>query len=329
MKPLRRNREPEPAKPGPRARDTDRDEAVEELQSAYVDGQIDADERERRTDLALKATHLVDLEPLIRDLQVSPRVPAPAPTDGTSEPVRKKPKKRTPAKPTNHRDGLPLGAKIGMGVAVASMVVAGIGVAASLGGAFDGDSEGGTDAGQAELAHQPTVQWSNVKDQLPTKAKGDAGVDLPRLTTWSITRDNVRALLDGYREQLGTPYFRRLTLHPDWLTIDRPVAGAGPTVETWTYDESGSFTRGETARGDGDMTLMNVRDLDVDRLFDNIDGALKELESDDAELLHVTVDLKQGNPSVQIYATDKHDITVGGYWATTLSGKVYEGGFTK
>lgn len=59
-----------------RARDADRDRAVEVIETAYVDGQLGDADRELRVARALSAATLGELEGLTRDLQV-PAAPAP------------------------------------------------------------------------------------------------------------------------------------------------------------------------------------------------------------------------------------------------------------
>lgn len=333
MKPKRRRPVQEPTKAGPRARDADRDQAVEALLEAYVDGQLDADERERRTALALSATHLVDLEPLTADLQVPAKAAVPS-TAGTpqSTPVRR-PAPKTAR--SSERDGWPLGAEVGLGVAVVSLLIGGVGTATNGFGVFGGADVtgntgifGGTDDNRyASLSGQPTTPWSEVADDLPAPTKHDRPVRVPDLTTWSVTRENVQALLRGYREQLGTPYFRRMLLYPEWASIDRPVSGDRPTLESWTFDQTGEFTLSEVNPDDGEMPLMDVGDLDVDGLFASIEDAFDKLDSDDPRLLYVTVDLTKGNPAVDIFVADKYDISISGYVTTTLSGKLHRGSF--
>lgn len=332
MKPKRRRPVQEPTKAGPRARDADRDQAVEALLEAYVDGQLDADERERRTALALSATHLVDLEPLTADLQVPTQsvVPSAAATPESTPKHRPAPKPT----PTAGRDGLPLGAKVGLGVAVVALLVASVGTASNGFGVFNGADVigngaifGGADDDYASLSGQPTTPWNEVGDELPAPTKHDRPVRIPDLATWSVTRENVRALLRGYREQLGTPYFRRLLLYPDWASIDRPVSGDRATLESWTFDQAGVFTRSEVNPDDGKMPLMDVGDLDVDGLFASIEDAFDKLDSDDPRLLYVTVDLSKGNPAVDIFVADKYNISISGYVTTTLSGKLHRGSF--
>lgn len=333
MKPRRRRPTQEVVKQGPRARDADREQVVEELQAAYVDGQIDADERERRTDLALRGTHLEDLRPLVADLQVSPR-PATLPEDvppsaaPQQKATRTKPRRTSRANTTTR--GTPLWVKFLMGAAaVVAIGGTGFGIAASVGAFSESDADRYA-AAQAERAHQPTVQWSEVRDELPDRAGDDSPVALRGLTRWSITRSNLEALLDGYRKELGTPYFRRIQLNPGFAVIDRPVAGKVPTLETWVYDERGRFSAEEIDSSDGDMTLMNIADLDIDRLFANIDKTLEEAHlDDDGTVYSVTVELKNDQPEVSIMVADPDNITAGGYFNTTLSGKIYRGAFSR
>jgi len=98
-------------RPPLRAKDSDREAVVDVLNGAFVDGQLDQDEHQRRVDVALAAPTVGSLSVLTADLQLSadvfrdlsakglvPHDPAPAPTatpapsgttvsTGTAEPV--------------------------------------------------------------------------------------------------------------------------------------------------------------------------------------------------------------------------------------------------
>src|SRR6476469_2283835 len=62
-----------------RAGHADRDQAVEILKDAFVDGQLTRDEFDARTDRALAARTCADLAALIADLRPAPARQAPAP----------------------------------------------------------------------------------------------------------------------------------------------------------------------------------------------------------------------------------------------------------
>lgn len=55
-----------------RARDVDRDAAVEVVEAAYADGQLDAAERDRRVGVILQAVMLRDVRGMVGDLQGVP-----------------------------------------------------------------------------------------------------------------------------------------------------------------------------------------------------------------------------------------------------------------
>ena len=86
-----------------RAKDADRDRAVEVIETAYVDGQLGDADRELRVSRALSAETLGELEGLTRDLQ------------RPAEPVRPAP----PARPPTRRPGR-------AGLVVAGVVAAGV-----------------------------------------------------------------------------------------------------------------------------------------------------------------------------------------------------------
>jgi uncharacterized protein DUF1707 len=71
-----------------RAGHADRDQAVEILKDAFVDGSLTRDEFDARTDRALAARTCADLAALIADLRPAPAWPAPAPAPPVRPPVR-------------------------------------------------------------------------------------------------------------------------------------------------------------------------------------------------------------------------------------------------
>lgn len=295
-------------KQGPRARDADRNAVVEELQGAFIDGQIDADEREHRTALALAATHLVDLEPLLSDLQVS------------KEPDRAS---QLPEQSGSHPAGKALRKHWLKGLAAAGVAVAAV---IALGSVTSGpiptpSMPGVPVPGDAHAEEQQTVQWSEVSSDLPEQTRDATPDRVPGVGHWSVTQDKVRALLDHYRSELGTPYFGSIWLSPDRAEIARPLRGGLPRTESWTYDDAGFAPSSPQGKG-RDMTLMDLRDLDLDKLFANINYALDELDAPETQILYVSVSLWMGEPQVAVYVTDPVDGSNVGYLHTTLAGTI-------
>ncbi|MFI5428431.1 DUF1707 domain-containing protein [Aeromicrobium sp. UC242_57] len=99
-----------------RARDVDRDVAIEIVEAAWADGQLTRDEYEQRVDRLLQASTLADLERDILDLQPEGVVWRPRPSSATT----------TPAPPVRHEPTTP-STKLSV---LTGLVLAGVGVAA-------------------------------------------------------------------------------------------------------------------------------------------------------------------------------------------------------
>lgn len=283
-----------------RARDEDRNRVVSWLDEAFVDGQINQEDHDARTEAALSATRLGELDGLVADLQPpSAAVPAARPV----------PRKRT-------------------GAAVVAVVVA-----LAIGGITwavvgSGDGEGGSSETPGRVDRgffggkndSPQTTWKAVKDALPSPTAPDrTKLQLPAVGRWSLTEEKVKALVAGYQEQLGTPYFAQAQLYPEWASIDRPVAGTKPRMETWGYRGTElSMGRSE----DENEPLLDWRDVNLTRLFDNVDFALNKLNVPDALVLYISIYVFSDEPVINIYVQSSEDDDVIGYLNTTLGGKV-------
>jgi hypothetical protein len=71
LEPSRPAGEPVPADTSPRASDAERNQAVDRLRTAYVEGRLDQEEFDERSDMALKAKTIGQLERLFDDLPAS------------------------------------------------------------------------------------------------------------------------------------------------------------------------------------------------------------------------------------------------------------------
>ena len=284
-----------------RARDEDRNRVVSWLDEAFVDGQINQEDHDRRTEAALSATRLSELDGLVADLQPpSAAIPAARPVTATP---------RT-------------------GAVVAAMVAA-----LAIGGITwavvrpddRGDSPSDTPV-QVDRGFfggkndSPQTTWKAVKDALPSPTSPErTKLALPEVGRWSLTEDKVKALVAGYQEQLGTPYFAKAQLYPEWTSIERPVAGTKPRLETWGYRGTEfSMSRSE----DENEPLLDWRDVNLTRLFDNVDYALNKLDVPDAVVLYISVYVFSDEPVINIYVQSSEDDDVIGYLNTTLGGKV-------
>jgi hypothetical protein len=179
-----------------RARDADRDRAVEVIETAYVDGQLGDADRELRVARALSAATLGELEGLTRDLQV-PAAPALA---AASPSLRARPRRG--------------------GLAVAGGVAAAAGVLALVPFVFLASS--------SDQSAPPPGSESARAIEVPAVAEPAAAFEM--------TPGQVRRFLKGYERKFGTREAFEVSFFPDRAQAQVPVRGARPRMERWTWN---------------------------------------------------------------------------------------------
>lgn len=303
---------------GKRARDSDREAVVTALHDAFVDGQLDTAEHQRRVDTALESAYVDDLRPLVDDLQVETpaalAVPAATPS---------------PKRPTAPRDDAAerratWGA---LGVIAAVAVIGGAVWLGVRGGddaptAYDGAPAAVGEVDEAEQADRLTevVRWDAV--ELPAGSPDeDAELAMPGLGEWRADEAHLTAFIDAWRDAKG-PYYTELTVRPDRVNLTLPTAGTVQRTEKWDYGVAPGLATLWIISGAGrDEVTMDLRDLDVAALFDNIGRAVEDLGLEEGQLSFVSVALDtDGLPAVSIYAKNRHQETA--WLQTTLSGSI-------
>lgn len=324
-----------------RARDTDRNAVVAALSEAYVDGQLDAAEREERTATALAATHVDQLGGLIADLRgdavdaaaaqlatkPAPRRTPPTASTSTSSTTSSTRTSVTvttaPPRVVRKRRSARTRRLVTLVVTVALLVGAGLGVR-HLFGPDEHD----------ELVAEQRAQLVSIDDVhlIPEEPdRGDMFADRPTvalegLADWAPDEAHVTTLLEQWRSVKGA-YATQLTFRDSGAMITIPVAASTPRTEQWTVtaEEPGApylwIADGHLDRG---ASVIDLRDLDVPRLFDNIGRGIADLDVEDAVLNWVQVGLDPVDdlPQVDIWITNAYD--EGARMTTTLSGHVLE-----
>ncbi|UYM03894.1 DUF1707 SHOCT-like domain-containing protein [Solicola gregarius] len=279
-----------------RARDDDRDRVVAALDDAYVDGQIDADEREARIAATLSARTLAELDAVLADLQVENVLPEPEPSSSRAPVI----------------------------AAVAAVAVLGF-----IGWQIVGDgpeppdsSIGSVSEAESAVTGEDVVMWSDVENELSAAAPSGKGIRVPEIQGWSGSEEDIRALIDAYREKRGD-YVVEASFRPEYATLSEPLGGADPTSQVWSYYPHDPMLRSSAAASDGvrDRVLVDLRDLNLDQLFANFEYALTELNVEDAQLLYISVNEWNGAPQIQIYVRAKRYSNEVGYLNTTLEGE--------
>lgn len=326
-----------------RARDIDRNAVVTALSEAYVDGQLDAAEREERTATALAATHVDQLGGLIADLR-GDAVDAAAAQLATKPAPRRTPPTRSTSTSTStttsstrtsvtvttaaprvvrKRRSARTRRLVTLAVTVALLIGAGLGVRHLV----------GTDE-HDELVAEQRAQLVSIDDVRLTPEEPDPGdtfadrptVALAGLADWAPDESHVTTLLEQWRAVKGA-YATQLTFRDSGAMITIPVAASTPRTEQWsiTADNPGApylwIPDGSLERG---ASVIDLRDLDVPRLFDNIGRGIADLGVEEAVLSWVDVQLDASTdlPTVDIWIDNAFDEV--GWMSTTLSGHVLE-----
>ena len=266
-----------------RARDADRDRFVELIESAYVDGQLGAEDRELRVSRALSAETVDELRALTRDLQAPPGAVLP---DAVA----------TPARPRLTAQLLAfLALVVLLGLGAVSLVVTSV-------------------TGEADSASSSS---SGVTVEVESAPAEPQVVDAP---SFRMEPARVRGFLRAYEAQFGTLDAYEAGFYPARVGAKVPVRGSRPRFERWSWD--GAWRQDTEASAlRPPSPVVDLGAIDVRRLFANIAVARKSLGVQDGELSHVLVNTwTDGRPTVNVYVSNSFGES--GYLKTTMSGEV-------
>jgi hypothetical protein len=272
-----------------RARDQDRDAAIEQIEAAYVDGEITSVDRDLRVGNALKASTLGELAMITRDLQTQTQTPAPA---------------EAPRPPLRPR-------RLVIPVVVMSVVAVGVVLAFNAFGSDD-PPESSTEQ-VVQPPDQPSPDQPSPGQQSPDQEEPADG--------FTMTPAGMRAFVAAYEDQFGTSDVLEATFYADDRVILMvPTRGNSNRHERWSYKDEFTQDEGATTNASGEQPI-DLRDLNVTALFENIQKAKRVLNVDHGELTHVNLTSTfEDVPVANIYVSN--DFQESGYLRTALNGKV-------
>ncbi|MCQ4119686.1 DUF1707 SHOCT-like domain-containing protein [Rhodococcus tibetensis] len=274
--------------PRTRARDLDRVNACSQLDAAYADGQLGADEYHDRTSQAMAAKTLAELNLLISDLQLPASL-----TDDV--PVR--------------RPGSPRRA-LRIAVGVAALVGAGI-VAVAL-TQHDGPEHAGASV-PVQVQVEPPVDKPAAADPVTPIV-----VTAPN----PLTPAGIAAVFDAYRGKFGDLTAHRMALHPAYAFADRTVMEAPDKTDSYSF--RGEFTpwgpRTPRLSGAADVDLGQV---DVSALGALLGDAPRLVGAPDGSIGHVLIADGGRGPTMNIYVKKAGNLG-GGYVKAGLSGDILQ-----
>ncbi|WP_235737895.1 DUF1707 SHOCT-like domain-containing protein [Nocardioides alcanivorans] len=307
-----------------RARDQDRNQVVETLQQAFVDGQIDADELSRRSSKALAAVHMVELERLIGDLQGATALAPDLQGVGRAGDVLSAPAPKPPIK------------TLLAVTAVASLLAALVGIPFVLADRDDHDVSAAAPAQELDaeeqreqegLEHAATmaITWSEVRDEVSGRAYPDGAYwPIKELGPFRVDAATLTTVFEEWEKAFRAPYVHSLRINPGYLRFERPLGRTRPRVEDWefTKGKEGLRLADEADDAGRDLDLIDLHDFDVEAFVANIERGVEGLNVEDGSLswADVLVDSSAGVPVVQIWITNSYDET--GWMTTTLDGRI-------
>jgi len=197
---------------GTRARDTDRNDTCQILDSALADGQLSMEEHRTRVALATQAETLGDLQSLISDLQTA------------NAPVQLPDLKRRPKLS-------PAGAGLGIRLAVAGVLVV-LGIA--IGWGLYGDTTSPVD-----FTSDPGAKSDGIPARVLTAPK-----QLQSL-------GGLNGLVEQMKQKFGDTEGYRLVVYPDYASLDRPDPNDERRKLSYTY-RGGWGDPSSSAKSDSD-----------------------------------------------------------------------------
>lgn len=299
-----------------RARDTDRNDVVEALEAAFVDGQLTSDEREARVSAALAAVELEDLRALVKDLQNAPEQFRPGVVSSVRAAATASPTRRYALIAGSIVAILGIGQMVNMAVDRGSDPMHHSSVTA------DADAEAKAIADSASFV----VMWSDVRNELTSgQPANQREGQVPTLEPWEVSAERVKGLFEVIHNQFDAPYLTELGLRPEYFSFTRPLKGTQPRTEDWSYSKVGGVRASEPDVESGrDLALFDTRDVDVDALFRNLDTALTTLDVEDAKLswIDIKYDSSDEVPVINIWVTNRFEENA--WLETTLDGRIYK-----
>ena len=276
-------------RPPLRAKDSDREAVVEVLNGAFVEGQLDPEEHQRRVDVALAAPTVGSLSVLTADLQLSgevfrdlsakglvPHVPAASPTGTTA--------------PTGAPEPVPTKLVWAKGRLVALAVVVLLIAGNCVGNAvISGDRA--DDSGFADPI-----------------GLGQSGLVLDE------------AFLDdfitSYEARFNTTEVVSVESEEEGLLVIVPVVGQAPGT-AYSYEE-GVFTK-VPGTGAADDRTVDLADLDTAAIAGLPDQAVEELGVDDPEQVDLLIGQTRAGPGVEVSVTGDDGVAT---MTTDMGGQV-------
>ncbi|HEY1134383.1 MAG TPA: hypothetical protein VGE77_07380, partial [Nocardioides sp.] len=149
--------------------------------------------------------------------------------------------------------------------------------------------------------------------------------EFEQLEDWTLSEDRVTDLVEAWTAFTG-PYLTELTFYPSHVSLTVPTRSAGDVMlERWSYGYDHAPTTASLSNAEATRDTVpgfSVAELDVPRLFDNVERALAELGVEEAVVstIGVRTSIMSELPEVSIYVHNRLGDTA--RLTTTLAGHV-------
>jgi len=225
-----------------RARDSDRDAAIEVVEAAWADGQIVEADRDKRVEELLRAQTMSEIRTYTQDLQPPQPDPsgAPRPAYGTATTVATvKPDVAAPVR-TN------AGSKLACGLLLLiplGLVGAVIGIIAAVVSSTSDTPEPGEDPGVGQVN--------------------------------TMSEEGYAELIDDLQSETGSSVVFEAVLYPGYAVMQVPV---DPTTNRYEYRYWDGSLDEATSKSTTDYTRFDLRDVDPDVIVRLVDEARSRVE---------------------------------------------------
>jgi hypothetical protein len=259
-----------------RAKDTDRNNTCQVLDSALADGQLSMEEHRTRVSLATTAATLGDLQSLVDDLQNDN---APVQMPNLQKPSRMR------------AAGVSTGAGWGLRFATAAVLVL-LGIA--IGWGLYGNTS------------------SPLSFQTDPGAKSD-GIEGKVLTPPRQLHSlgGLNGLFEQMRKRFGDTMGYSLTVYPEYAVLDRADPNEPRRILDYTYRGGWGDSTSNSAKADDDV-LVDLGAIDVPKVVEVLRGAHETLDipKEDVDNVYLVIDpsptpIRPGELTLTVYVSSE------------------------
>lgn len=270
----------------------ERDAAVHALDTAYADGQIDAEEHQERLHQVLEATEVRELSRQLLDLQ-GPGLPAPP---ESSAPPRPGLRERTRSGLTYVRRELRADRQ-------------------RLGGLWarlSRRAKVGAVTGTLLLATFVGVVVVEAREDRAERIALEERAAVP-----SATAEGFEVFCEDYEQEFGTTLVGSVRLDDDHSTVEVPIEGQDRRYQQWSR-EGATFR--DTSRRSSGQPPIDLAQVDTGALAENLEVARRELGVPDPDRSTLLVDIGPHDPEPRISIQVRNAFQESAWLVTDLAG---------